>query len=112
MMPCRKWPAIGLAKNCRRNRHRNSPYGALSSACISDPSGLILGKAAWLKTDPSRRKAFGRRGTCLWAGFLNFVVEKHDKEVVRKLNAAMRQGKYSPNLWKEYTGKTPEDLWK
>jgi len=46
------------------------------------------------------------------AGFLNFVVEKHDKEIVSKLNAAMRQGKYSADLWKEYTGKTAEELWK
>ena len=46
------------------------------------------------------------------AGFLNFVVEKHDKELVAKLNAAMRQGKYSADLWKEYTGKTADELWK
>ncbi|MGA2256178.1 MAG: basic secretory protein-like protein, partial [Thermoguttaceae bacterium] len=46
------------------------------------------------------------------AGFLNFVVEKHDKEIVPKLNAAMRQGKYSADLWKEYTGKTADELWK
>ncbi len=46
------------------------------------------------------------------AGFLNFVVEKHDKQVVVKLNAAMRQGKYSADLWKQYTGKTAEELWK
>jgi len=31
---------------------------------------------------------------------------------VSKLNAAMRQGKYSADLWKEYTGKTAEELWK
>jgi hypothetical protein len=46
------------------------------------------------------------------AGFLNYVIHKHDKDLVVKLNAAMRQGKYSPDLWKEYTGKTVDDLWK
>jgi hypothetical protein len=46
------------------------------------------------------------------AGFLNYVVEKHDKQIVVKLNAAMRQGKYSEDLWKQYTGKTPAELWK
>jgi hypothetical protein len=45
------------------------------------------------------------------AGFLNFVVEKHDKEIVAKLNAAMRQGKYNVDLWKEYTGSTVDELW-
>ena len=46
------------------------------------------------------------------AGFLNYVTEKHDKEIVAKLNAAMREGKYGANLWKEYTGKTVDELWK
>ena len=46
------------------------------------------------------------------AGFLNFVVEKHDKQLIAKLNAAMREGKYSADLWKQYTGKTAEELWK
>jgi hypothetical protein len=46
------------------------------------------------------------------AGFLNYVVDKHDKEIVVKLNAAMREGKYSPDLWKQYTGKSVDELWK
>ena len=46
------------------------------------------------------------------AGFLNYVIHKHDKDLIVKFNAAMRQGKYSPDLWKEYTGKTVDELWK
>jgi hypothetical protein len=46
------------------------------------------------------------------AGFLNYVIHKHDKDLMVKLNAAMRQGKYSPDLWKENTGKTVDELWK
>jgi hypothetical protein len=46
------------------------------------------------------------------AGFLNYVVDKHDKDLIRKLNAAMREGKYDPDLWKQYAGKTIDDLWK
>jgi hypothetical protein len=46
------------------------------------------------------------------AGFLNYVVQKHDKQLVVKLNAAMRQGRYSSYVWKESTGKTVDDLWK
>jgi hypothetical protein len=44
------------------------------------------------------------------AAFLAFVSEKYDKQVVRKLNAAMRAGKYTDGIWKEITGKSAEDL--
>ena len=44
------------------------------------------------------------------ANFLNWVVNHYDKDLVRKLNAAIREGKYSEALWKEYTGHTVEEL--
>jgi hypothetical protein len=47
--------------------------------------------------------------------FLNWVTQKYDPELVRKLNAAARQGLYNDQLWKDSTGKTlPElgDEWK
>lgn len=42
--------------------------------------------------------------------FLNWVTQNHDKELVRKLNAAAREGKYSEQLWKDWTGKTVQEL--
>lgn len=45
------------------------------------------------------------------AAFLNYTVEVCDRDIVRKLNAAMREGKYSEELWKESTGKTLDELW-
>jgi hypothetical protein len=42
--------------------------------------------------------------------FLNWAVEKYDRELVTKLNAAARQGRYREDLWKEYTGKTLPEL--
>ena len=42
--------------------------------------------------------------------FLNWVVQTYDQEIVRKLNAAAREGKYTEQLWKESTGKTLPDL--
>ncbi len=45
------------------------------------------------------------------AGFLEFVVKNHDHEMAVKLNAAMRQGLYSPEVWKESTGLTIQQLW-
>jgi hypothetical protein len=47
--------------------------------------------------------------------FLNWVIETYDKDIVRKLNAAAREGKYSEDLWKTATGHTVQelgDLWK
>lgn len=42
--------------------------------------------------------------------FLNWVTETYDQDIVRKLNAAAREARYSENLWAEYTGKSLEDL--
>jgi hypothetical protein len=44
------------------------------------------------------------------ANFLNWVSEKYDPEIVRKLNAALREGKYSEAIWKTNTGKTVSEL--
>ena len=45
------------------------------------------------------------------AGFLEFVMKNHDHELVVKMNAAMRQGRYSPALWKDFTGMSVQELW-
>ena len=42
--------------------------------------------------------------------FLNWVTEKYAKDVVEKLNAVSREGKYNEDLWKNYTGKTVQEL--
>ena len=44
------------------------------------------------------------------AAFLAFVTEKYDKDLVRKLNKQMREGKYREEVWKELTGKTVQQL--
>lgn len=44
------------------------------------------------------------------ANFLNWVTKHYDKHIVTQLNAAMRKGKYSGKLWKQYTGKTVKQL--
>lgn len=46
------------------------------------------------------------------AEFLNWVQVKHDKELVKKFSAALRQGEFEDGLWKKYTGKTVDELWK
>lgn len=44
------------------------------------------------------------------ARFLAYVSDKYDKRLVLKLNKAMREGAYSEDLFKEYTGKTLHEL--
>jgi Peptidase of plants and bacteria len=42
--------------------------------------------------------------------FLNWVTLNYDREIVRKLNAAAREGRYTEQLWKDLTGKTVQEL--
>jgi len=46
------------------------------------------------------------------ANFLNYVVEHYDpnKALIQKVNAVCRQGKYTDDMWKDWTGKTLADL--
>jgi DNA invertase Pin-like site-specific DNA recombinase len=44
------------------------------------------------------------------ANFLNWVSEKYDKNIVSRMNAAMRENKYHEGLWKKYTGKAAPEL--
>jgi len=44
------------------------------------------------------------------ANFLNWVSGKHGRDVVPKLNAAIREGRYSEGLWKGLTGRTVQEL--
>jgi hypothetical protein len=44
------------------------------------------------------------------ANFIDWVVREHDGELLRKLNAAAREGSYSERLWQEWTGLSLEEL--
>lgn len=44
------------------------------------------------------------------ANFLDWVTHTYDKEIVTKMNAAMRTGNYDEALWKKLTGKALSEL--
>jgi len=44
------------------------------------------------------------------ANFINWVVESHDRDFLRKLNATAREGRYSEKVSTDSTGKTAEQL--
>ncbi len=64
----------------------------------------------WMKKEP---KPFSPRyddSYRISANFLNWVTEHYDKKIVANLNAAMRGKNYNETLWKQYTGKTVQEL--
>lgn len=86
-----------------------------------NPGWLVEGVAdylRWFKYEPvSKRprpnpaRAKYTNGYRTTAAFLEYVAATHEHEIVVRLNHAMRQGRYSPDLWKEYTGETLDELW-
>ena len=44
------------------------------------------------------------------ANFLDWVTRTYDKDLLRKLNAAAREGRYAESLWKGWTGKGVKEL--
>jgi hypothetical protein len=44
------------------------------------------------------------------ANFLSWVVGKYDRDLIRKLNAAIRQGAYNEEIWSKLTGHTVQEL--
>ncbi|MCL4181004.1 MAG: hypothetical protein KJ072_25075 [Verrucomicrobia bacterium] len=44
------------------------------------------------------------------ANFLNWVCQQHGEEFIPRLNAAIREGRYTENLWTELTGRAVEEL--
>jgi hypothetical protein len=63
-------------------------------------------------TPKERRKGSYKDAYRTTASFFAWLVDKHDKELVKKLNAAMRSGKYADDLFREWTGKDVDTLWK
>jgi hypothetical protein len=86
-----------------------------------NPGWLVEGVAdyiRWIKYEPEAkrprpdpRRAKYTDSYRTTAAFLEYVAAAHEHEVVVRLNQAMRQGRYRPELWKEYTGKTVDELW-
>ena len=84
-----------------------------------NPSWLVEGVADYVRffkyepgkagrLTPGRAKYDGSYRVT--AAFLAYVVGTYDREAVKKLNRAMREGKYTAELWKGLTGKTVEEL--
>jgi formylglycine-generating enzyme required for sulfatase activity len=62
-------------------------------------------------TPPDRAKTTYRDGYRTTARFLNWVERTHDRRIVRKLNAALRKGRYKDDLFKTCTNRSLDELW-
>ncbi len=86
-----------------------------------DPPWLVEGVADyvrwWRYEEPKNRhlpnpdRSNYSDGYQTTGAFLAWVVTKYDKELVLKVNEALRDGNYKPQIFKESTGKSVEDLW-
>jgi hypothetical protein len=85
-----------------------------------DPPWLVEGIADYIrywhyepgkgpKVNPKRSSY--RRGYGVAAAFLAWIEKERDKQIVSRLNRALRAGEYKDELFKQYTGETLEQLW-
>lgn len=86
-----------------------------------NPGWLVEGVAdyiRWFKYEPATKRPHLNSARAHYndsyqttAAFLEFVAAHYDHEIAVRMSEAMREGRYTPALWTDYTGKTPEDLW-
>jgi hypothetical protein len=99
-------------------------YGSANRSRANRPPGWLVEGIAdyirWFLYEPQLKGAEMTKDNIALArfdssyrvsgNFLNWVTLNHEQEIVKKLNAAARDGKYDEKLWKEFTGKTLQEL--
>jgi Peptidase of plants and bacteria len=65
-----------------------------------------LGKLG--RIDP--KTAHHNKGYRATAAFLAYLVERYDTDLVRKLNRALREGRYEEGVFERLAGKTVQEL--
>lgn len=72
--------------------------------------GVANGKANWKLPEYNSKQNFDNSYR-VTARFLSWIEHHVKKGFVKKLNLAMREKTYTPQFWKNNTGKTVEELW-
>jgi hypothetical protein len=72
----------------------------------------------WFKYEPANRRPQVNPETAKYtdgyqttAAFFDWIVRSKSKSFVRRLNAAVREGKYGDELFRQYAGKPLDELW-
>ena len=86
-----------------------------------DAGWLVEGIAdyvRWVKFEPEHFHPYIDPAKSTWhdayqttAAWLGYVADHYDPCIVTKLNAALRSGSYSDDIFTKDTGKTPDQLW-
>jgi hypothetical protein len=63
------------------------------------------------KIGPFGANASYRQGYRTTAKFLDWIEKTHDKDMVVKLNQALRKSEYKEEMFKDATGESLDDLW-
>ena len=100
--------------------HVVQSYPEPESGCAK-PGWLVEGIADYIRLahfEPQARRprinpdrASYRDAYKTTAGFLEWAEKTHDPHLVQQLNQPLREGKFKLELFKEYTGKTVDELW-
>jgi len=96
-------------------RYGRVPGGQPNSVWLSEG---LADQIRWFRFEPEALRPRPDPATAKYtegyrttAAFLSYLMETHDKELIAKLNEAMRTGRYSAEIWKQRTGKTLDELW-
>jgi hypothetical protein len=101
---------VHIVQQYRRARGGNRNPGWMVEG-VADYIRWFLYEPENLRPRPNPARANYDDSYRTTAAFLAYLTETHDKEIVKKFNAAMREGKYSEELWKQFAGKAPDELW-
>jgi hypothetical protein len=97
-----------------QNYHFGHTPGWLTEG-IADYARYIYGinnkAAGWTMPDYSSRQSY-KNGYRVTARFLVWLQKNISKNIVDKLNTILYTGAYTPDTWKQLTGKTVAELWK
>lgn len=44
-------------------------------------------------------------------GFLNWISQAYGEQLIIRLNRALHEGRYTADVWQDYTGRTLDELW-
>jgi hypothetical protein len=132
--------ASGARVNCNREWFRNNLRGEARGSVVHElvhvvqqygraprnaprPGWLVEGIAdyvRWFRYEPETRGAEITRRNLerarydasyrVTGNFLNWVSGKYDSNLVTQLNAALRQGTYTEEMWQKRTGHTVQEL--
>jgi hypothetical protein len=112
---------LGGGRRGSTTRPANATGAGPTTRRVGNPVWLVEGIAdyvRWWFYEPDGPRRYVRSGPrarydgsyTTSANFLMWVSQKYDKDIVKQMNAAMRERRYNPDLWKQYTGKDVETL--